>query len=181
MLQRSGVEGTTGASNYGKYMPKKSANLVTAYCLLATVSGSILLWDACRRRDFRRTQSRHHELSARAADNPLLITPIAASTFPRLPNTASETDIEPEADTPVTTGNFSQNNPAHSGGSFLKVPIKTETASGPKSFGAGTRVQILRRHQDKVEVTHDGADFSVQDWQITSDPKVGGRPTHSSS
>ena len=59
----------------------KRTNLLIAYCLLATVSGGVIAYDASCRRELSTSAAHHHEATTPAFDNPLPITPLAESPF----------------------------------------------------------------------------------------------------
>ena len=154
-------------------MLPKTLRLIKAYGLLAAVSVSIVVHDNSARRNARTTTNNVSAFPDPVALVPLPMTRLEESPF--LKTHASDSDPLPE---------FAAANPARtaqSGVFFLKVAVQAQTREGARNFTPGTQVRVLQSQDGRMKVTRDGADFVVEDWQITSDPETAARLARSAS
>ena len=161
-------------------MLRKRARLLIAYSMLATGSATIISYDAFTRWDSSATTGRKSKPQPPGIDNPTAITPLAESPFPSTSRVGGFAQSVPEThQAPGTAGRGKKHN-APVGTFFLRVAVQTDTNTGPRSFPAGTPVQVLHRQGGKVKVSRDGSGFFVRDWQITNDSQAA-RPLARSS
>lgn len=150
-------------------MTRKRATITAAYTLLAAISIWTVALDTYGRMDSEGSPE-ISPASEPIATTPLPLAPLANSPFPRKSSpgvlTASVAVASPVLESPRE----GTRRMAPFGVFFLRVPVQAQTDEGAKSFNAGTQVRVIRRQNGRIKVTHDGADFFVEDWQISNEP-----------
>ena len=147
-------------------MLPKTRRLLVAYSLLAAASVAILAHDNSARRKVPAARSVPRPPDSFPAV-PLPITRLADSPFLKTAANAPGSDFETEPE-PIAVV-------------FLKVAVQAQTRDGSIHFAPGTQVRLLQSLGGRMKVTRDGADFVVEDWQITDDPKTAARLARSAS